>query len=234
MTKRKLKKVTVASIFFTIFIFLPAFLIFIFTDFSTGGFSPSEPDKIKIEAVKKLKLSENKVNLVAKVRNPNSNFGLRSFDYNFVEKKETEDLILSKGSSFILPSQTKHLIKLGVPVGEIPEGKLTIELSNLDWQPSVDVRTDSLWVANGDYTPKKDSTEITGTLINESALLIEEVQVRALVFDKDGALIGMTRTQLGHVRAGEKRDIKTYIDYPLQKEGTLIFEADTNLLAESS
>lgn len=230
MTKRDLKKVTVASIFFTIFIFIPAFVVFIFTDFSPVRINPPEPKGIKVKSVKKIKLSESKVGLAAEVRNPNPDFGLRTFDYNFVVKGGAEELILSKGTSFILPSQTKHLIKLEVPVSEVPKGQLGLKLEELDWQRSTDVRTDSLWVAGGTYTTEASSTKITGTLINESPLLIEEVQVRALIFAKDGSLLGMTRTQFGDVRSGEKRDIKTYIGNPISQEGTLIFEADANLL----
>lgn len=238
MSKRNLKKLTIASIFF-LFILAPAVALFLF--FSKGanqenGFHP-QPLKIEILKTGALPTNEGKFDFFAQIKNPNSFFGAPKIDYSFrVQTGVNQSTLLKQGQSFILPGQTKYIIETSVPVKSKDLEHITFTIEETKWKYVSRYQAPSLWVADENYKLLKQGphyAQISGTLINDSFLDFERVFIRGIFVGTNHKVIGVTQTMVDDIKSGTKREFKMFVGYKLPPIKEVKVEPDTNIFLNS-
>jgi len=149
--------------------------------------------------------------VAAFVQNPNEFLSSSEMRYEFVFYDSFGEVARREGSTFILPQEKTHIIEAGIQTTRQPE-RVGFRIKKMDWslqkaeKPSliVDKREYKILEESG----KKQSV-IDGSVLNRSPFTLKEVEILFVLLDKDGNLLGINKTLVDNLRAGESRDIRT-------------------------
>jgi hypothetical protein len=166
----------------------------------------------EIKWVKFLELQNKVYDLVAQVDNSNPNFGLEKFKYTFKIYDETGVLIEEQaGASFILPAEKKYLIEGNVAVGKkIGKVELNLEkLSKNDWKKlKENFESPDIYVHDRQFQYLENqvgSARASGTIKNNSDFDFETITVAVVLSDENKEIVGVNKTEVKTVLAGEER-----------------------------
>jgi hypothetical protein len=197
---------------------------------------------VQVEWAKFLLLQENQYDLIAKIVNPNPNFGLAQINYTFkLYNSSGEEIKEQNGSSFILPGEEKYLIEGGMAVQDVPGGvDLVIEKADItDWQKfNADYSLPNIYILNKEFKPVDNQpgvSQASGLIRNDSAFDFDKIIVSIVLFDGSGQIIGVNKTQANTVLAGEQRYFSALWYTPISGQvASVEMQADTNLLSDEN
>lgn len=198
---------------------------------------------VEILWTKYLLLENNRYDLVARISNPNPNFGLAQFDYIFkIYDSLGEPIKEQTSKSFILPGQVKYLIEGNVEVGQkVSRIELVIDSTAKDrWSKINDeYRAPSLYARDKQFRfldNPAGAAEISGVLVNDSAYDFDMVNISAIVMDKSKQVIAANKTQAYTIKAGEGRYFSMLWFSPINKDNVVSqeFQVETNLLSDDN
>ncbi len=185
------------------------------------GIDCGGPCKSKCEKIPKIEnliieekalvvFDQTKYDVLIKVNNPNSSFGIANFDY-IVELVDREGKVLSRknGSSFILPDQTKYIVEFNFDTQSKPSG-VEFKIRSFKWsrfvdyqQPFIDVysKNFNLVSSGGTFATLKAIIE------NKSDYDFEKVNVIAVIRNEQGVPVAVNQTGVQDMQFGDKRDV---------------------------
>jgi len=193
---------------------------------------------LRTDWVKFVEFKDGYYDLAAKIENPNPNFGLASFQYVF-KTLDTAGNVLKEqtGSNFILPGQdAKYLMENNIALGKKPaSAQLEIKKpAPEDWQKT-DISLPNLFVKNREFKFLSDGSgfsQASGILKNSSAYNFDAVLISVIIFDKQKNIMGLNKTQLRTILAGEERYFSVPWFSPLVGQvDSMEMTAETNILA---
>lgn len=203
--------------------------------------SPGEPavliDPTKdLEAIKILRVEAvqdgNFYDLVAQIENPNNKYGLGELDYRFILLDSNKETIgEAEGTSYILPGQTKYIIRTKVnSLGEIMEARL--ELSPGTWlkkrrieEPDMAVLPESKKL---DLNPA-GRLELFAIAKNYSYYHFKTVDINVVCLDADNAILGVNHTTLNNFEAQTRREFRLRWNQDFRSQlSDLIIDLNTN------
>jgi len=139
---------------------------------------------------------ENYVDLVARIRNPNSDFGAESFSYVFNLYDSEDKLIISrKGSSYILPRETRYFIEQKIKT-EADNPRIEFKINNVKWQEVVEYQEPELLIKNLDFIQSEDLSQLSAVLENRSSYDFSKIDVWAVLFDSQSNILGVNKIEL--------------------------------------
>jgi hypothetical protein len=158
---------------------------------------------LTVSWTKYLPASENEVSLLAKIANPNLNFGSRNFSYQF-EVIGPFGALLKKngGQSFIYPGEEKYLMAPALKINstDISQVKLAITTSTLIWQskeelirPDLDKNSIKTEIVN-------QTVKVSGLIKNKDLLLINQVRIIAILFDNQNKILNASYTAITNLK----------------------------------
>jgi hypothetical protein len=179
--------------------------------------------------------AENTVDIGAEIRNPNLFWGVRRFDYSFVLKgAQGEELSRAAGRSFVLPGETRWVILPGgirdLPIVPLPrDGVLNAvdleihPIAPTEWQKVRPFAEDvSIHTKNLRYElirpPRVGFADLRGEVENRSSFLLDEVEVKGVIFGPRDSVLAIGRSVVMTVRPGEARAFT--ISWPNRFPGT--------------
>lgn len=151
-----------------------------------------------------------RVDLLAIIRDPDSNWGLKNFNYTFVVRDGTgQELGRFEGQSYILPGEEKYLVKVGLPINGAAQ-KVDVTITPETWIKSPELQQPNIDVSNLSYAESSPlgQAALDGRLTNSSAYSFEEVEVAAVLKGSDDKPVGVNYTTLNALLAGEERDFR--------------------------
>jgi len=253
MEKRAIKQIIIASVFLAILICI-GFLIYYFTrpeptcfdniinqeeeEIDCGG--PCLPcelvhiEDINILWVKAISNKEGFYDLAAKIKNPNQNYGSGKLPYKFQVYDYNDNLITEYvGTTFILPNQTKYLIKIRVESNQSIY-KADISFTDIKWEKPVDYYPPEFGIQQKEYRLLEDEalgfSQARAILVNKTNFDFEEIDIDVLLFDQLDNLIAVNSTEVRTLLNGQERDfIATWFD---KINGQVVYveiEAETNI-----
>ena len=205
--------------------------------------------KPQVEWAKAVFLKDGFYDLAAKVSNTNPNYGLSKFNYTFKLFDAQNNLIVQKqGSNFILPNQSKYIIEANVASDKKPvKAEMAIDNSaKTDWQRLADnFETPHIYIHDkqfkyldnqpGQATPQAGTAQASGIIKNNSNFDFDKIAVAVILFDDSKNIIGMNRTEVYTVPAGQDRYFSALWFSPLAGEVSSVdMIADTNLFSDSN
>lgn len=198
---------------------------------------------IQINWVKFLWLENNGYDLVAKISNPNPNFGLGQLTYIFkLYNAAGQEIKEQRGNSFILPGQEKYLIEGNVTAAETL-GKIDLVIGKVaqeDWQKfNEEYSLPNIYVLNKEFKSLDDQSgvsQFSGIIKNDSAFDFDKIIVSIILFDTGKQILGVNKTEANTVLAGEERYFSALWFSPIKKEAlnSIEVQAETNLLSNEN
>ena len=234
MDRYSAKRLKISFVFFSV-VFLLGFSVYYLTkteetcvdaiknqneeDVDCGGVCAKKCDNIVIEdlMVEEKGFLENgtigRADLYAKIYNPNSILGSGNFEYEFIAKDESGQVILTKkNSNFILPGESKYVIENNIEIAKIPSS-IDIVITKTDWtefrnqyeKPQIKVVNKQY----GQISSGSGFSEAIGLLKNESPFDFGVINVIVLLRNSSNNIIALNSTEIRTVRSGENRDFRS-------------------------
>lgn len=183
----------------------------------------------EIKSVKFLKTTGKNIDLIAQIKNPNPNFGLNNFFYYFELYDEKGTLIEEISSqSFLLPSQSKYLIKIKVaPKQEVGEVKL--KFGELDWLELKDnilqlpVKNKKFEILDNNFS------RASGVIKNINNFNLDRIDIKIIIFNSAGEIIASTLTDVRTLMLNEERYFEVMWPWEIKDAARMEIEADSNL-----
>ena len=230
---RFLKQIIIASIF------LVAVVLVIYSSFLKDvGEPPAEPASIQSPIVVSQKLlkvgdfdpERNRegsqrasvsygvdYDFLAEVKNPNLDFGAAAASYELnLFGRDDEFIETRRGSISLLPGQTRYEIISPLKTDrEI--SKVVFKITNADWQKLREYIPQTLFsVKNREYEQGL-SPHLKGTLSNNSNFDFDRVDVYVVLFDENGDVLTVNKTDIRTFLAGTDRFFEVRWTAPFKK-----------------
>lgn len=202
--------------------------------------------KLEVQWVKTVFLKDGLYDVVAMIENSNPNYGLERFNYTFKLFDRDQRLIVEKtGSNFILPNQKKYIIETNVATDKRPDSAqlLMDGSSKTDWQRLADnFETPDIYVHDKQFrylenqpTVQGGVAQASGIIKNNSNYDFDKISVAVALYDANRDIIGVNKTEVYTVPAGEERYFSVLWFSPLSAEvNSVDMMAETNLFSDSN
>lgn len=157
---------------------------------------------LKIDEPQIFEAGQFKSTLLAKITNPSVNYGLNDFEYEFQVFSPFGTLISKfQGDSYILINESKYLIAPGIDIDsrDISYVKVIIPVQN--WERRANLPDFNLKFKNLLTLPVAKSVQISGIMENDSGGGFSSVNLIAILFNKNGNIINVSRTKIDNVSA---------------------------------
>ncbi len=197
---------------------------------------------IEVQWTKAIELKDSHYDLVAKIMNPNPNYGLSLIRYTLRALDEAGALLLEqKGKDFILPGQSKYLIEgnLALSVAPAKIEAVIDRASKEEWlKISQDYQAPEIYIHDKLVQPladNKEGAQASGIIKNNSNYDFDRILVAIILFDEEGKIIGVNKTEARTVLAGEDRYFSALWFSPLRGQiKSAEMQVDTNLFSNDN
>lgn len=254
MDNRAIKQLVIASVFFVILICV-GFLIYYFImkpepscfdniknqeeeEIDCGGPCLScelvNIEEIKILWVKIVSNKEGFYDLAAKIKNPNQNYGSGNLPYKFQIYDSKNNLIAEyAGTTFILPNQTKYLIKTKAESSDLIY-RADIDFTGIEWEKPDNYYPPEFGIQQKEYRLLEDESigfsQAKAILVNKTNFDFEKIDVDVLLFDSLNNLIAVNSTEIRTLLTRQERDfVATWFDRIDGQMAYMEIEAETNI-----
>ena len=166
---------------------------------------------------------DKEITLVARVKNPSSNYGA-TFSYRFeIAVMPNSQMADFYGRASIPPQREKYIVVPGVDLDYRDTQGVNLLIDNLEWNrpPSGEASEDSVTLRY-ETNISGETVTVAGLLSNKGAGQLKNVRLTAILFNKEGEVIQASTTTLDQVRAFTDRSFTVY--FPRGK--TLMQEVD--------
>ncbi len=181
--------------------------------------------------------------LVAKIKNPNNDWGVEFLDYQFNLYDKNDKLIgLKQGKTYFLPQETKYIIKQRVspiPAPSMPIPKLArieIEIKDINWQELKDFEELEISIKDKKHEiTEQGFNKVSGNVENKSSYDLAKIEINGLLFNEDNKLIAVGRTGITNALAGEVRYFEINWPYEVSEEvSSYELKAHTNVFSDEN
>jgi hypothetical protein len=242
--QRKRKQVFIAFVFFLIF---GGFSFLIYRSVRPPLPEPTPNPTINLSPIKIIdhwlfNIKNNDYDFLAKVTNPNTEYGSPSVEYELIFFNSAGTQVSKKtGSFYILPGQTKYIVDLPLKFQE-PVSRVEFIIKSVDWQKLAPLAAQgvSLIVKNYEntYTQIQQPgvfSKAEGRVLNDSDFDLDKVDVIVILFDENNVPLAANRTIINTFLSGTTRGFE--VAWPLPFSGNVArvdAEANTNIFENSN
>ena len=174
-------------------------------------------DNLKIEEKAIVTDGFGSYDVLAKVTNPNAEFGAASFKYAFdLLGSDGEILEKKEGTSFILPAQTKYILAFNLKP-RIEPASLEFRIISFKWlkfleyeEPSIDVYSKELNIVSSGI----GFAELKAKIRNRSDYDFKEIVAKIVIRDQHDKPVALNQTSINDVRVNDEREIVVRWDNP--------------------
>lgn len=177
--------------------------------------------------------------LVAKLENPNPNYGLADLDYSVkIYGADGEIIKEQKGRGFIMPGEKKYLVAANIQTQKSAfRAEIIMEKpQKSEWVKFGTVSNSNLFVKDKKINSLENNAwEASGVLKNNGDFGFGEVFVSAILLDSNGNPAAAGKTVLNTINKGEERYFSIrWIERPDLNVNSMEIQAETNLLSSEN
>ncbi|MFZ5559488.1 MAG: hypothetical protein ACOZAL_01710 [Patescibacteria group bacterium] len=165
-----------------------------------------KPDKpLQILSQSFIPTLENNFDLVGKIENPNTDWGVESVVYRFSLYDENNQLIGSlEGNTYLLPQEIKYIVEQRFYAIN-PPSRISLEIKNLKWQRFQDFEELQLKVKDKSHQLVDGKYQLSGDIENKSTYNLDRVEIIGLLFDEEQNIIAAGKTNINTFVMNETR-----------------------------
>ena len=194
----------------------------------------SVPQALTIGEVKILRNTEENNNLLAIIKNDNTQWAVKKLTYVFTVNSQE----LGVASTFILPQSNKYLISFNAPIGT----NVDLKIINTEWERIRDYSLvsykDGLSISAIEFLPNQTgiiSGEVNFVINNNTPYNFWEVGLPIVLYDQYGEPMAVNYTVINKLKSQEERPVSISWQEPLMRTvvNTSIYP-EINLLDKAS
>lgn len=206
-----------------------------------GPCKPCPPilEKIKVLKVEAVRADSQSFDLLARIENPNREYGGSEVSYRF-EIFDQENALIKKveGVTFIFPSQAKYVIETPVNLLASP-WKVSFSIQNVNWQRLANFENVGLEIYEKKYTELPPGqayvSKASGIVQNTSNFDYKKIEIVVVLYDSRENIINFQRTEMLTFYANDKRYFEVSWRKPIYKKVQRFdMEAYTNLFLDET
>ncbi len=152
-----------------------------------------------------------KYDVLAKIANPNNQFGSPVFSYEFILRDFSgQEIARRSGTEFILPAETKYILETGLATEMIPQ-KVEAKITGARWEKFFEYEKPRLNIYNKRYDLISGGigySEAYGLVRNESPFDFNFIKVNVVLRDASEKVLALNSTNMYTVSASEQRDFR--------------------------
>lgn len=168
-------------------------------------------EKIIIEDYHVIYGGHNLYDLAIEINNPNERYGALEFKYKIDLKNEAgETVVFREGKSFILPTESKYLIEIGLRSDENISSAAVL-IGEVKWVNFVDFEVPKVKIHNQKFglieNENKDKTNYArafGLMVNDSLFDFKKIDINVIIKDSRGTPIAVSKTDKRTVYSGKE------------------------------
>jgi hypothetical protein len=149
--------------------------------------------------------------VLAKISNPNNEYGSSNFSYEFILKGAAgEELSRRNGEEFVLPGETKYIIETNLETNGQPQS-VEYSIKKTQWQEFINFQKPQLNIYSKRYDLISGGvgfSEAYGLLKNESPFDFNFIKIKVVLRDGFGKPVALNTTDMQTVSSGEQRDFR--------------------------
>ncbi len=185
-------------------------------------------------------LFDGKYDAFAKIKNQNSQHGTSNLRYKFKFYDKDNNFISEEvGKSYISAGETKYIVVSNVEVDDKPSS-VKFEVEPVSWQEQM--RTN---IKLPIFSKKYENTinigvvglsQVSGVIENQSNYSFVDVDLVAILMDKDDRYLAVNKGKINNLRSGERRDIiiPWFSAFSGSPVANIIVEASANIIDDSN
>jgi len=148
------------------------------------------------------------ISVFAKIQNPNSDYGAKSFSYAFRFYDSQDNLIQEvRGESFVYAAEIKYLAEFNLSFSGFKQAqRAELIIENPAWVSGSVFRLPQA-ALQGVQTSKSDTgmLQVNGRFINNDSVIFSNVAVVALFYNQVGQPVGISKNEVDNVSPGESQ-----------------------------
>lgn len=157
------------------------------------------------------KVRENTYDVAAEIRNPNVKLAASAITYEFKLFDTAGAAVAARqGKTFIYPGEIMHLAEIGLISGR-SIAKVALSIRDAEWILAETIGPD-LIAGSKEYAVEEEGggrrSAVKAIIANRTIRDIPDIAVGVLVFDDQGNLLGVHRTAIEEIQAGQSRPVK--------------------------
>lgn len=178
--------------------------------------------------------------LVARVRNPNPRAGIPDYTLTFILLDSNSQQISSLSqATYLLPGSLKYVAVLDVPITQAV-GRVRVEqptdpaFTTIDLESASPSFSSFLRERTVQNTGSQRFETQQGRVTNAGNFGYRHVDIVGIAFDANDRVIGVGKTFVGELQAGEQRDFTIQWPKPFADTAKVIILPDTNIYSEDN
>lgn len=229
--KRILKRTVIIIIYLTILSLIGAGLYYILRTSPTcsdgkqnqgeAGIDCGGPCSAKCEEMPKIEnvrvlekaflpAGEGKYDAMAKIDNPNPQFGVAQFEYSFNLLDGNGSIIgQSEGSNFILPAETKYILAFNLASSAQPES-IDIKIKSLKWTKFLEYEEPLIQIYSKEFNlvnAGSNFASLKAKIKNLSGYDFRTITAKAVIRNERNVPVALNQTSANDVKVNEEREI---------------------------
>ncbi len=196
-----------------------------------------EPDLAAptVSSTKLIKAGDRDYDFVAEIDNPHPDFGASEVVYELrLMGNDNSELLKRDGIFYILPGQTKFLI-LPFLTTETNVSSISLDIKSAKWQKIDSLEGMNLLVRNEKYTSSGNTGIVNAVIKNDSDFEFEVVDIDVLLYDFQGEIIGVNKTDIRTFLARSERSFQVVWPFLIRSNVSRIeIRPSTNLFENSN
>lgn len=201
-----------------------------------GPCAPCElkyPKAVTVYWTRIVPVTQGAFDAVAEIENPNENLSSALVEYEFELLDELGPVAFRAGKTFLLAQEKIHVIEANIQTTRDPK-RVVFKIKNIEWQLRKETKP-TLIIERRDYGTRKDAVRTRGlietSVFNRSPLNFKDVEIRAVVLDSGGNLLGANKVVIDKFFSGSREEV--ILIWPEELKGeiaSIIIEPRVNML----
>lgn len=193
------------------------------------------PKSITVFWAKVVPIRINLYDVAAEIRNENEVLSSARVEYEFILFDNLTPVAIKSGRTFVFPQETLHVIEANLNTSREPT-RIEFRITNIDWLAEK-IQRPNIIVERRDYMVLEDGfrrSAVEAEILNRSPFDFREVEVRFILLDSAGNLVGANRILVENLRSGERKTVRSL--WPLELPGKsvqIIVEPRVNIFDAS-
>ncbi len=192
-----------------------------------------QAEDLQVEYVRVVTGGDGTMDAVSRVTNPNIRYGSAKVDYEFTVRNEQGEVTAErKGTTFVLPAESRYVIELGMKPQNGPPARVDFRITGVDWQEFTDFQKPQITVSNKRFESVSSGTgfaQVYALVRNKSPYDFNRIDVAVVLKNAEGEPLALHKTQLHTMDAGSERDFT--LRWPHAFPGIV---ADVDIAAEAN
>ena len=194
---------------------------------------PPEGFKVEVIGTELIKTNKKRTyDVLGKIRNADTNWGVSSLKYKFILKDEEGNKVGEKErESYVLPQQERYLVEIGME-GLTEASKVELEVTLTEVQKLDEFKNPQTQFKkeNVKYFVDNKKSRANGELINSSPFGFDKVDIYIIVYDLDGRILGINYTNIDDFLPDSNRYFSVFWNRILSKsESNVQIEIEPNV-----